>query len=338
MSNQLSEKEILSQSRTAYAQWKDKWHSHAKINGEIYKKSGKTVTQLAYSGYGKQLIIVAMGLSLEDDIEKIKSAQTNPLIDIAVVDKGFKTLINHGIKPKYVFLADAGVSFNDWVGDSLPQTADVTLIANITSNPDWTTQWRGPVYFYVNRDNIGTQNIFAPISGCNEMIPASSNVGNSVIVFSVQYLGYDEHLLIGYDFSWNSDGNYYAFTDNNKRYWMKHLQGIGIDGKAIYTSSNLQFSQKWLMDYCTMSSRQGIQIYNCSKRGSFNWQNHDLEKRIKKFMPRPNNPEVEKSRLIAMANRIRLFGDDIGKGISEAMEKGKIVSLEIAYLPKGANV
>jgi hypothetical protein len=332
----LSEKEILNQSRTAYAQWKDKWHAHAKINGELYQKSGLKVTQLAYSGYGRQLIIVAMGASLEDHINTLRESQNNQRVDIAVVDKGFRTLMEHGVKPKYVFLADAGVDFDKWVGDMLERTSDITLISNITANPNWTTKWKGPVYFYVNKDNIGTQNKFIPLSGCQEVIPASSNVGNSVIVFAVQFFGYDEHLLVGYDFGWNGNGNYYAFNDNDKRFWMKNMQGIGIDGELIYTSSNLQFSRKWLEDFCAMASVQGVRIFNCSGKGSFAWRNHDLKKRLAKFIPRPANPEVERSKMLVKARKVKVFGDDISKGVAEAMEKGKIVAVEIAYVPTGA--
>jgi len=334
--NQLSEQEILNQSRTAYAQWRDKWHEHAKVNGEVYRKSGRKVTQLAYSGYGRQLIVVAMGASLEQHIDLIRERQTDPLIDVAVVDKGFKTLIEHDIIPKYVFLADAGVDFAQWVGPVIDKTKDSILIANITANPEWVQKWLGPVYFYINRDNIKTQDIFMPLSGCKELIPASSNVGNSVLVFAVQFLGYDEHLLVGYDFAWNCNGNYYAFNDNDKRFWMKHLQGIGIDGELMYTSGNLQFSRKWLEDFCNMAGSQGVKIFNCSGRGSFAWNVHELKKRLDKFSPRAETPETKQARLLAVAQRERVFGDNLPERISEIVGRGQVVGAEIAYIPTGA--
>jgi hypothetical protein len=332
---QLTERDILEQSRTAYAQWKDKWHSYAKINGDIYKKSQRKSSHLTFSGYGKQIILCGMGSSLEDHIDYLREIQTNPLVDIGVVDKGFRTMIQKGIKPKFVFLADAGVDFEKWVGDDLDKTEGVNLISNITANPEWTTKWKGPVYFYVNRDNIKTQDIFIPISGCNEMIPASSNVGNSTAVFSVQYMNYDEYLLVGFDFGWNYNGNYYAFNDNDKRYWMKHMQGIGIDGEPVYTSANLQFSRKWLEDYCGMAGEQGIKIFNCSGRGILNWNNHELKKRILKFKPRPEDKEIEKTKLMAKAEKVKLFGDEINSELYKAMERGNVVGVEIAYIPAG---
>jgi hypothetical protein len=336
MGNQLSEQEILNQSKTAYAQWKDKWHAYAKQNGEIFKKSGRKVTQLAYSGYGRQLIVVAMGASLEDHIDLIKKSQKNPLVDIAVVDKGFRDLINHGVIPKYVFLADAGVDFEKWVGDALDKTENVTLVSNITANPEWTSKWKGPVYFYVNRDNIGTHDIFMPLSGCHDLIPASSNVGNSVLVFAVQYLGYDEHLLVGYDFGWNYNGNYYAFNDNDKRFWMKHLQGIGLDGELIYTSGNLQFSRKWLEDFCAMAGSQGVKIFNCSGHGSFNYKPHELKKRLDKFEPRKSGVDIERARLMAMSEKIKFFGDNAVKEAENIMGKNRVIGIEIAYIPASA--
>jgi hypothetical protein len=336
MGNQLNEKEILQQSKTAYAQWKDRWHKHAQVNGDIFKGSKYRVKQLAFSGYGKQLIIVAMGASLEKSIDLIRERQKDANVDIAVVDKGFRPLIQHGIKPKYVFLADAGVSFDQWVGDCIEQTEGVALIANITANTDWTTKWRGPVYFYVNRDNIGTQDVFIPISGCTDMIPASSNVGNSVVVFAVQNMGYDEHLLVGYDFAWNADGNYYAFTDNDKRFWMRGMQGIGIDGKLAYTSENLEFSRKWLTDYCNMMCSQGKRIFNCSGSGTFGFKVHDLKKRLDKFEPRIINEEVEKAKLMAQAEKIKLDGADINEKLYKILSESKVVGMELSYVPMGA--
>lgn len=336
MGSQLSDKEILEQSRTAFAQWGEKWKAHAKINGEIFKKSGLTMRQLGFSGYGRQLIIVAMGASLERHIEYLKEVQQNPLIDIAVVDKGFKSLIEHGVKPKYVFLADAGIDFKQWLEPVIEDTKDVNLISNITANPDWTKSWKGPIYFYVNKDNINTQDIFIPLSGCTDIIPASSNVGNSVVVFAITALGYDEHLLVGYDFSWNADGNYYAFNDNDKRHWMRNLQGIGIDNKLIYTSSNLQFSRKWLEDFCNMASLQGIKVFNCSEQGVMNWRRHELKKRIAKFTPRPITPEVEHNKAMTKAKIIKMIGKDLEKGIKELIENNKILGAEIAFIPNEA--
>lgn len=336
MANLLNEQAILEQSKTAYAQWKDRWHEHARINGEMFKKSKYRVKQLAFSGFGKQLIIVAMGASLEKHIDLIRERQNDANVDIAVVDKGFRPLVQHGIKPNYVFLADAGVKFDQWVGDCINQTEGVSLIANITANPEWTSKWKGPVYFYVNRDNIGTQNAFMPISGCPDMIPASSNVGNSVVVFAVQNMGYDEHLLVGYDFAWNADGNYYAFNDNDKRYWMRGMQGIGIDGKLTYTSENLEFSRKWLTDFCNMFGSQGVKVFNCSGSGTFGYRVHDLKKRLDKFEPRVMNEEMEKVKLMARAEKVRLEGDDINEKLYKILSESKIIGMELSYVPAGA--
>ena len=152
---------------------------------------------------------------------------------------------------------------------SLPKRTRAASV--ITANPDWSEAWHengGEVWYFVNKDNIKTEERYAPMSGCREVIPASSNVGNAQVVFATQILGYDRYLLLGYDYSWGFDENYYSFNDGEKRYWMKHLQFIDYTGRMVNTSQNLLFSARWLTDFHkNFLSQRGITIVNCCGQG-----------------------------------------------------------------------
>ena len=77
-------------------------------------------------------------------------------------------------------------------------------------------------------------------------------------------MGYDEIILVGYDFCWNDDGKYYAFDKeaNGKRNYMKHVFALSEDNQYVFTSNNLAFSGKWLQDY-TNSGK--VPVVQCSR-------------------------------------------------------------------------
>lgn len=263
----LTSNEVLEQSKNAFREWDPIWRKHSEINGKIHKEKGLSHQDLLFNGVGKALILIAMGSSLEDKIEIIKKYQ-NTGIDVGCVDKAFGYLIDAGIEVKYVFLADAGISYERWLEKWIDKTKNTILISNINANPKWTQNWKGDICFSVFKDNIQSEKIYSKISGCYQFIPAGSNVGNSAVIFATQILGYDEYWLVGYDFCWDTKRNYYAFNDSDKRYWMRHVIMVDNYNNFVFTSQNLLFSARWLTDfYLKMLQPARIKIYNCSDYG-----------------------------------------------------------------------
>ena len=278
----LSPDEVLKQSQAAMGQWESKWKEQAKINGELYHSKFKNSHKdLLYKEAGKTFLCVAYAPSFEDNIELLKKHKDNPAIVIGCVDKCLGDMVKHGITPKYVFLADAGIDYEKWCEPYLESTKDITLVCNITTNPKWPANWKGDVFFYVNKDNIESEKIFSEISNFHETIPASSNVGNSVLVFATQLLGADEYLLLGYDYCFGAEDNYYAFNDNDKRYWMSHTIAIDNIGRVVNTSQNLLFSARWLSDFYTgYLMKKGIRAFNCSGKGILHFPQCSLKAKL----------------------------------------------------------
>ncbi|MHA1866630.1 MAG: 6-hydroxymethylpterin diphosphokinase MptE-like protein, partial [Candidatus Heimdallarchaeaceae archaeon] len=144
----LTPEEVLAQSKNAFNQWENIWREHAKRNGEWYRKLQTSHQDLLFCGIGKTLLCIGFAPSFEDKIDIIKKYKTDA-IDIACVDKAYGVLLDNNIKPDFVFIADAGISYERWCEPWVEKTYDITLIANITSNPKWVENWRGPIYFYV---------------------------------------------------------------------------------------------------------------------------------------------------------------------------------------------
>lgn len=310
----MTDSEVRKQSEAAFGQWRDQWDEHAKINGELLKKTGTSQKDILREGIGKQLIIGAVGYSLVEQIETLREAQKNS--DIMAIDKSFGMMIDNGVMPKYVVLADANINYEKWCEPWIEQTKDIILIANVCSAVSWTLNWKGKVIFYVNKDNIQTEVRYSQLSGCYEIIPASASVGNTAVVFATQILGYDRYLLIGYDYGWRADTKYYAFEDDDKRYWMKHIHMIDIKGNLVYSSGNLDFAARWLTDFLQKFSF--IPVFNCSDAGVIVARNSNFAQRVKEWKPRtPTQKEIEErenSRLEEKTIEIGSLNDLAGLG------------------------
>jgi hypothetical protein len=265
----LTYKDVKQQSQAVFNQFgRSIWIPNAQKNAQL---SYKDCNELQDIGIGKTILVIAFGPSLENHIELIKANRHK--FDIICCDKAFKVLMERGIKPDYVNLSDAQISLS-WIGDTIEKTRDVKLLASPYANPEWTTKWRGDIYFYVNKDAIESERIFAKIFDHKlRQIPAGSNVSNSSLIFLTgcdnegykNFCGYEKYLLTGYDYSWKPNGNYYAFSNPRpKRYYMHHNTIIDYSGNPVFTSGNLIFSAKWLHQYVTTFD---LPVINCSEGG-----------------------------------------------------------------------
>lgn len=289
----LTFQDVKLQSTAVFNQFgRSKWIPFAKENAKHPLR--RDAEELRGCGIGKVLVSVALGASTEDHIETLKKYRDR--VDIITCDKGFRPLLEHGVKADYVMLCDCNIIFQKWA-PSEEDTVGVKLISTPYSNVDWTRKWRGPIYFYLNRDAIESENIFLEIMGPRtRMIPASSNVGNAQVVFMVgvdednpqMFAGYERILLVGYDYSWRVGGNYYAWSDPRpKRYYMVSRNMLDLSGELAVTSENLVFSSRWLSQYVNLCR---LPVLNCSGQGILAITQANLEAELKQVDPRMTQP------------------------------------------------
>jgi hypothetical protein len=268
----MTEAEIRKQSDRAYKQWATQWRENAKIHS---KYPMKPITEFEYSGCGKAVLCVANGYSLEQEIDTIKKYQDH--VDIVCCDKSLGHLLDHGIKPKFCLVADANVSFSKYLDKWKDQLQDTILFVNVCANPEWTAKgnWKEK-YFYVVMDVNKNEVEFSAISGCKTIMAAGTNVSNSLVILLTQcdnsgrknFFAYDKILLIGFDYSWMSQGKYYAFEDDGsgKKHYMQHLYLLNANRDYVYASGNLLFSARWLETYINAYK---LPVIQCSKNGIF---------------------------------------------------------------------
>lgn len=326
----LTNDEVLRQSKGAFKQWEEMWREHAVKNGEIFKEKGHSNFRLYGHGIGRSLICVAYAASLEDHVKDLQ--KRNPAVDIACVDKAMSYLLDNGVKPDFVYLADAGISYEKWCEPYIDQTEDICLILNVTANPKWAENWKGKVFYCVNQDNIKSEEIFAPLSGCNELVKASSNVGNTVIVHSSTYMQYDTYYLIGYDFCWSWKDNYYCNEDSEKRWYMNHNQLLDISGNMVSTSQNLLFSVRWLQDFMNIELfPKGKRLYNLTDRGILSLPKRKLKRVIDTTEARkPSEQEINSIVQTRAQNIIVRNPEDLNK----ALKDKQVLEVIIRHIPQ----
>lgn len=268
----LTPEQIIEQSKTALRQWETQWRANAT---RIAKQPMLSMAHFEASGAGRACLLIANGASFEKEIATIAKYQEN--VDIMVCDKSLGHCLENGITPTFCLVADANVSFEKYCAKWADKLHDTILIASVCANPEWAERgnWKGK-YFYCVKDAIHSERIFKPLSGCPNIIPAGTNVSNTMLVALTQcdneragnFFGYDKYLLIGYDYSWKWDGNYYAFDRDagGKRFYMKHNYGRTIGGDYCYTSNNLGFSLQWLKKYAETFR---LPIVQCSRDSVF---------------------------------------------------------------------
>jgi len=262
-----NEKQVTEQSKNAYKQWCVQWRAHAKEHSK-YKQL--PLVDLENTGIGKACLVVANGYSFEENIETIKEQQDN--VDILACDKTLGNLLDNGIIPKYCMVCDANVDYEKYLEPWKDQLKDTILLMNVCGNPEWTAKgnWKAQ-YFFVNEDVMHYEKEFSAISGCNNFIPAGTNVSNAMVVMLTQsnnkgrnnFFGYDKLLLIGFDYCWRPN-KYYAFnkTGNGKDNYMRHHYLLDAAGAHCYTSGNLMFSAQWLIKYVSTFK---LPVVQCTK-------------------------------------------------------------------------
>lgn len=277
----LKDTEIRKQSEQAVRQWDSIWSKHCKIHKKEFPEM-KSLDDFHNIGIGKSLILVVSGASFEKDIETLKEKQNN--CDILCCDKTLGHLLKAGIKPTYCLVCDASVDYKLYMEEHKDQLQDTILFMCVSGNVEWSMNgnWKDK-YFFANKDILGSEKKYMELSGCKNAIPAATNVSNALLVFVTQadnmgyrnHFGYDVYGLVGFDYSWTQDGSYYAFNKDGdgKHNYMRHIHMRNTKGKRVFTSTNLEFSAKWITKYNDVFK---LPLVQCSDSTIFD---------VQKYMP-----------------------------------------------------
>jgi hypothetical protein len=275
MMNKSYEDEVLSHSKRAFEMWKDLWIKNCNLNRHKIKTSLKQILGIYRD---KKTFLFAYGPSFLKNIEEFKQSEYfgSPDCVIGCVDKAFRPLVEHGVQPDYVLVADGTVKAEWFEGVSDEAVKRAFLITNVYASPVWSDHWAkvagaNRIFWYLNKDNMKTEEFFSKIAGYNEIIEAASNVGNGLVVFSAKILGSKKIHLLAFDYSWD-DGLYYGAVDHKKKNYIGQLNRVDHNNKIVKASVNMEFSAGWLDHYIKYASvNYGTEIFNCTGAGIV-WQ------------------------------------------------------------------
>src|SRR3990167_3796565 len=318
----ITEDKILIQYKAAYGQWKEQWREHANW---VSKHKMKPLSDFENIGIGKAVLCIANGFSFEENLETIKKYQDN--VDILVCDKTLGACLDNGIRPTYVLVCDANVSYEKYLEPWKDKVGGIIMFASVCANPLWGegVAWKDK-YYFVNKDILNSELEFSKLSGCKNFIPAATNVSNAMVVFLTQsdnngrnnFFGYDKILTIGYDYSWRVGKRYYSFNDDGdgKANYMRHISCKTMSDEPAYTSGNLAFSAEWLDKYVKTFN---LTVVQCSKGAIFSGRHQgDLERNMKYKFRRDDAKKVRE-----MVVKLNLLRQESRKIDSELRKMGQ---------------
>lgn len=265
---EISESEIRQQSINCYNQWAEQWRHQASYHGDRFEM--KDLHDFHQSGVGRPALCIANGASFEENIKTIQQYKDH--VDIVACDKTLAHCLANGIKPKFLILCDANVSYEKYCEPVKDQLQDTILIANVCANTKWASNgnWKD-IYFFINQDCLQSEKEFQAISGCKNTVVAGTNVSNAMIIILTQcdndaarnFFGYDKIMMIGFDYCWSE--KYYSFDHDGggKINYMRTVFLKNIDDEYCFTSGNLVFSARWLQRYIVTFK---VPVVQCSRK------------------------------------------------------------------------
>jgi hypothetical protein len=282
MARKVSRDEAQKSSTLAAKRWDELWHTNATENKKTFELLGGR-PEIVDFGAGKDVVVFAFGPSFTENMTALIGSRAHYTAEVAVVDKALKSAVEVGCVPDFCMVADGQVDFERW--GNVPESVckKTVLLSSVTANWRWARHWQengGKVAFFLNRDSILTHREYGKFlsheRGEAYIIPAGSNVANSLYVASVMVIGYKSVYLCAFDYSFRLDGDYYGTKEKiketnfkvDKHAFNNHGLTTGVDGGLVQTSQSMDFSARWLCDFSGVMTKQlGVTTINLTGRG-----------------------------------------------------------------------
>ena len=240
------------------------WARNIVANEKLIRKS-KGIIELfdKYKGKNYPAIIVSSGPSLDKNIKYLKHIKDKAII--VAVDSSFSALLNVGVMPDYVFVADSKervASFFDGVEE---ETKKTTLVADTFTHPKTLKKWQGDIYFYNTspvEDCPLTQVLASEFTGDIGYILGGGSVSSLAFSFVVGVLRCDPIILVGQDCGYYTPDKHHAsaITEKTEKFEIEDRVTTDILGKPIFTNDVLTTFCNWFEHMVTFSNLNAIFI------------------------------------------------------------------------------
>lgn len=251
----------------------DLWFSNAKANKSRLKDCGWACE--AFQGKHKGLTSVLLGASpaIRNQVEKLRELQSDDFVFIGITS-GLEFMVENGIKPKYVMIADADPKMSRFWSKLDPNdTKDSTLIASVCTHPSMLDKWKGDIKFlciYTDQEkfNDKLRKWYGNINGTGAFFHAISSQYNtgaalSLLVFEAKVL-----IFVGQEcgFKDREVGYYPDRVDHKDKDFRKAHPDIY--GNVYYTNHSLWSLKQTLEDFLG-KVHGAAYFFNCTEAGIF---------------------------------------------------------------------
>lgn len=304
---------------------RDEWEETVLRNQKFY-------TQPAPHVRGLTAFLVAAGPSLGKNIEELKKVGGRG--SIVCVDAAMRALMDAGIVPDYCMALDSKAECQRFV-EGL-DTSKTTLVAGVTSSPELIENWKGP-RFFVNAKGGGgdhaekinamvrvvrvkraimpgqqldiEKDIEVEFSGIKWHVAVGGNVSTAASSFCLDILRATKIIMVGADFSWSEDGDFYAggnFADmgENRKNGEDAFSIKDMNEQEVLTNMSMFSFKNWHEDVARaipnvfVNATEGG-ILGVGDAGEFrgkrleNWEFMTLKEAVAEYAPIETRPVPE---------------------------------------------
>ena len=252
----------------------DLWFSNARANRARLKDYGWACD--AFQGKYKRKAAIMLGASpaIRKQLDKLRELQNDNDFVLIGITSGLEFMVENGIRPKYVMIADADPKMARFWDKLDPEaTKDSTLIASVCTHPDMLDKWKGDIKFiciFTDNDKLNKKLLkwYGNINGTGHFFHAISSQYNTGAAFAM--LVFETQILIFV-------GQECGFKDNNVGYYPdredhkdKQIRAPHIDiyGDVYYTNHSLFSLKQTLEDFLGKISGAGW-YFNATEAGIF---------------------------------------------------------------------
>jgi len=290
------------------ARYEKQWLANARENVKRVLSSGWACEKFQGATDGKIALLLGGSPAITKQFDRIKQLRFDEDFVLIGITSNIKMLLNKGIKPDFVMIADADPAMvRFWDNMDMKETRGINLIANLCTHKDMLNKWQGPITYLAIHTDVKElvalmKKKYGNVNGCGALFPAVSSQYNLAAAFAYLVLGCRTLIFVGNELGFpDKKAPYYPDRTDHKDKWAR-MPHPDIYGKVAYTNFMLFALKLALEDFLGKISGNGCFI-NATEAGIFGISNRY-----------GNTPWIQQMTLdwaVKQAKHIKAFGEPI---------------------------
>jgi SAM-dependent methyltransferase len=242
----------------------DIWHKNVELNLAHFDtipdrvKSGRLIADEIQNSHEKAVILVGASPILNDTWQDLLDVDRETFI-IAATNSSAKFLIDHGVVPDYVFLADG--QKGKWTLDLDEENLKIALVCSPFAEPDAIANWKNRIIvmpFHTDREGL----VDRLKERFGEPISQAGNAFNSALAFFTQVTDVRIYIFMGNELSFKKSYYNQGASINDAS---MYFYATDVEGQRVKTLIPLFQYKIWLENFMNESRLNKYFFFNCSK-------------------------------------------------------------------------